>query len=660
MAIVTKTPGVYVEEIPKLPPSVAQVETAIPAFVGYTEKAEERGASLLMIPTRISSLLEFRELYGGDHKIDQVTVQVNENNNFAVSEVNIANTERYLMYDSLRLYFDNGGGDCYIVSVGLYPAAPEYGDENAATPSGLRAGVKALEKYDEPTIILFPDATNVITDGTDDAGFYSLQQMAMEQCAKLQDRVGLFDLKENISADLDDAIDNFRNNIGINNLKYAAAYTPYVVATYPRKVDIAHFQGGITNSGAAAITLRDLSSDGNHLALLDNYDAIETEVSAVNAYITAIKSALESDGGTQGNFTGAGPEASSLKEKFLAYKRIIDGATTPAEATSRLIGLLNFCRNTINGFQDLYKDFETTSQIKNDINTYAKANSMFRGGACGIIKIDKNADVRGLTGLANVAAVHALYFDTDSPPVALSLDWLGAANMGAITMSDKNYGDATTDDSEHITMSRQVANDLLGEFEKLIAFSNAVVNAADGYKNAIQDQLYSEHPILNSIKDHIERSINTLPPSGAIAGVYAKVDSSRGVWKAPANVSLNSVTKPSVVISHDEQANMNVDAVAGKSINAIRTFIGKGTLVWGARTLAGNDNEWRYISVRRFFNMVEESCKKATEPTVFEPNDANTWIRVQTMIENFLTLQWRQGALQGFRENNDCGRYSRR
>ncbi|WP_452598746.1 phage tail sheath family protein, partial [Pontimicrobium sp. MEBiC01747] len=87
--------------------------------------------------------------------------------------------------------------------------------------------------------------------------------------------------------------------------------------------------------------------------------------------------------------------------------------------------------------------------------------------------------------------------------------------------------------------------------------------------------------------------------------------------------------------------------VAGKSINAIRSFTGKGVLVWGARTLAGNDNEWRYVPVRRFFNMVEESVKKATEQFVFEPNDANTWVRIKAMINNFLTLQWRAGALAG-------------
>ena len=92
-----------------------------------------------------------------------------------------------------------------------------------------------------------------------------------------------------------------------------------------------------------------------------------------------------------------------------------------------------------------------------------------------------------------------------------------------------------------------------------------------------------------------------LPPSSAIVGVYAAVDSSRGVWKAPANVSLNGVSKVTVKLTNAAQENLNVDTTAGKSINAIRPFTGKGILVWGARTLAGNDNEWRYVSVRRFF-----------------------------------------------------------
>jgi phage tail sheath protein FI len=104
---------------------------------------------------------------------------------------------------------------------------------------------------------------------------------------------------------------------------------------------------------------------------------------------------------------------------------------------------------------------------------------------------------------------------------------------------------------------------------------------------------------------------------------------------------------PTLKISHEDQESLNVDPTSGKSINAIRTFTGKGPMVWGARTLDGNSNEWRYISVRRFFNMVEESVKKSTERFVFEANTANTWIRVQTMIENFLNQQWQDGALAG-------------
>lgn len=137
-----------------------------------------------------------------------------------------------------------------------------------------------------------------------------------------------------------------------------------------------------------------------------------------------------------------------------------------------------------------------------------------------------------------------------------------------------------------------------------------------------------------------------LPPSAAVAGAYAMVDGNRGVWKSPANVSLNRVTGPTVTMERTDQDGLNVSET-GKSINAIRKFSGKGTLIWGARTLDGNSNEWRYVSVRRFFNMVEESTKKASGQFVFEPNDANTWVKVKAMIENFLTIQWRAGAMMG-------------
>lgn len=160
----------------------------------------------------------------------------------------------------------------------------------------------------------------------------------------------------------------------------------------------------------------------------------------------------------------------------------------------------------------------------------------------------------------------------------------------------------------------------------------------------------------NALKNQIKQKIYTdlgveLAPSAAIAGVYAAVDSSRGVWKAPANVSLNYVKAPVIKITDYEQSGLNIDVDAGKSVNAIRAFVGKGTKIWGARTLAGNDNEWRYINVRRFFNMVEESVKKSTYWAVFEANDINTWTKVRGMIENYLILKWKDGALAGAKPN---------
>jgi phage tail sheath protein FI len=124
------------------------------------------------------------------------------------------------------------------------------------------------------------------------------------------------------------------------------------------------------------------------------------------------------------------------------------------------------------------------------------------------------------------------------------------------------------------------------------------------------------------------------------------VDNSRGVWKAPANVSLNGVVSPAVNITHDEQEDLNV-TIQGKSINAILSFIGEGVLVWGARTLDGNSLDWRYINVRRTMIMLEESVRLATKAYVFEDNNARTWVTIKSMIRNFLTGIWKRGGLAG-------------
>jgi len=153
--------------------------------------------------------------------------------------------------------------------------------------------------------------------------------------------------------------------------------------------------------------------------------------------------------------------------------------------------------------------------------------------------------------------------------------------------------------------------------------------------------------LYNRIREALARERVTLPPSPAVAGAYASVDRDRGVWKAPANVGLAATIGPVVRMTDVDQETLNVDTAAGKSINAIRAFAGRGTMIWGARTLAGNDNEWRYVPVRRLFITIEESTRKASAFAVFEPNDATTWMKVKGMIESYLYGLWERGALAG-------------
>lgn len=427
MATLYKTPGVYIEEIPKFPPSIAPVETAIPAFIGYTEKADDLApGDLTLKPTRISSLVEYEKYFGGPQKEQVVNVAVEETQENGVTvelkaTATVPETSRskHIMYYALQLFYANGGGPCYIVSVGPYKGT--FG--LAPVETELHAGLTALVKKDEPTLIVFPEAQS-LTIGD----FLLLHDAALAQCAELKDRFVIMDLHGNTismsdpDANLLTAVGNFRSNgIGANNLKYGAVYAPNIDTVLDFAYDETMADVVITTNGTAA---------------------------------PAVK-------------------------------------------------------------------LDTLKTTNNRVYEQAKA-----------------------------------------------------------------------------------------------AITNAVCR---------------------------------MPPSAAMAGIYAAVDNSRGVWKAPANVSVTSVIQPSIDFSNVEQDQMNVDPVGGKSVNAIRAFTGKGTLVWGARTLAGNDNEWRYINVRRLFNFIEESCKKATEPFVFEPNDANTWVRVQGMVENFLTVLWRQGALQGIK-----------
>jgi phage tail sheath protein FI len=423
------TPGVYVQEISTLPPSVAEVETAIPAFIGYTEKAMgPTGNDLTWIPTKITDPTQYTLYFGTADKQPEnsisIDVTVDGSGSATVTvKPGVGKKSEYNLAYAIQHFFDNGGGACYIVSVGKYTAAP-----GTIASDDLKKGLDQVKDVDEVTLLVIPEAQ--VSDN-----HATLCKELIKQAADLKDRFALIDpakvtpkTASNPAGAIDADVKLVRDNtLGPEMDRYAAAYYPNLVTSYGYN-----------------FTFDDLTID---------------------------------------TYTGPAPD---LKDK----------------------------------------------------------------------KISDNT----VAGLGNTSVL---------------------------------YGK---------------------------------VKAAVG-------------------KYYVE-----LPPSAAIAGLYARIDASKGVWKAPANETLLSVTSPSIPISSREQENLNIDPNSGKSVNVIRTFPGYGTLVWGARSLNGNDNEWRYISVRRFFNMVEESVKKSSQWAVFEPNTIDTWVKMEAMIRNYLFLKWREGALAGEKE----------
>jgi phage tail sheath protein FI len=158
--------------------------------------------------------------------------------------------------------------------------------------------------------------------------------------------------------------------------------------------------------------------------------------------------------------------------------------------------------------------------------------------------------------------------------------------------------------------------------------------------------LASASPLYGQLVTRVLERANILPPSGAVAGVYASNDQQNGVWAAPANTGIAGAASLPICLTDDQQANLNVD-LSGKSVNAIRLFEGQGVLIWGARTMDGNSLDWRYIAVRRTMIYIEQSIKLAALAYVFAANDAATWSALKSMISSFLEGLWKQGGLQG-------------
>lgn len=457
MALTLKTPGVYIDEKSAFPNSVVAVATAIPAFIGYTEKASFGGKSLLNKPVKVDSFLEFENFYGKGAQTTYALAKLAADAP-TPSDVTIgadsytltpdANTLFY-MYESLKLFYQNGGGTCYIVSVGTYGGGKVAPDLSLDPFLGA---LKSLEKETEPTMLVIPDALLLEANVC-----YSLQQQMLNHAGTQKNRVAILDVYEGFKG-LDDPnfnpIDQFRNQVASDFLSFGAAYYPWLKTTIVQSTEIS-FQNF-------------------------NADSLKIVQEICTAAIASLSKAQ----------------------------------------------------------QDALKPF-----------------------------IDALA----------------------APPAA-----------------DGNGPDPAT----------------------------------------VQSVLSIAVPDFKTLMDTVLDKKNLLPPSGAMAGIYTRVDNERGVWKAPANVAVNSTVAPAVHIDHNQQEDLNAP-ILGKAICAIRPFIGLGTIVWGARTLNANSLDWRYINVRRTMIMLEQSIKFAAKAYVFEPNVKNTWINVESMISNFLTNMWKQGALAG-------------
>lgn len=552
-----KTPGVYVEEITTLPASVAGVETAIPAFVGYVQKADRDGEGIPMFtPTRITSFLEYQAIFGDadsqEFNIEVDDVTVNGNTTRTVTVDKVASESPFRMYYNIRMYFSNGGGPCWIVPVGFYSLNVSTG----VSKNDLLDGLKTLEKESEPTLLLYPDVLSLV-----DSEIKDVNEAALAQCNDLKNRFTIMDVKQDDpNTPNNDAI-AFRDNlIGIDNLKYGATYYPYLDTTM--------------NFGISQLLLQ-----------------------------------------------------------VTDYSLVVNGVPAPAPLPTNFANTKAFNKNvclSIKSVQDALNFLKVASKTLTTGDA-TKLDNFISG------TVKDNIDTA----------------DDDTPPAEFS----DAEDAIGDIVTDNVLADAVTASDDFKNARTKKNASLLRE--KLQILLDALLAAmdliTDGYNNDDTDFIGGNLNYLQnnrpSIYTEVVSAINgyrvTLNPSGTMAGIYARVDENRGVWQSPANVGVRSVIGPSVLVTNDQQSVFNVDSASGKSINVIRNFTGRGTIVWGARTLDGNSNEWRYVNVRRLFIYLEESIKRASEFVVFEPNDANTWTRVKGMIGNFLTDVWKDGGLFG-------------
>jgi phage tail sheath protein FI len=624
MAQALKTPGVYIKEENAFPGSVVEVATAIPAFIGYTETASRNGKSLKNIPTRINSFAEYVELFGRGFSPKFKVVDGSATSNTPSTEQN--KPDENVIREAIKTKIKETFGGSIIEG--------EPNPDNK--PEILSKAIDNVWKF-----ILGKN----VTDQTPDEEINVLIIEALEQEFDVNifttEEIKNKETKEKIKSEIKNL---FNNSIieGEDNPDSKKVISNNTVNTVLEMV-LSKVKDGTSEADAIS-------------------EAIEEKFDGKSSDVGGDLKPAESDSGSK--FT-IGNKAFSIeienKQKLLFFKSIklffSNGGGTCFIVS---VGTYEDLKKNeikqdelLGGLEKLLKEQEPTLVvIPEAVLLGANCYEVYKQVLMHCGKMQNRFAIFDLhdgdmendeTQNSNVSRFREGIGSDNLSYGAVYYPWLDTNVIQKDEVTFKNLDDL-------VDLSEILPETIAKTFVKENKEKSSAENDPAKKKN-LEDNyhlgLIATSPTYSALLDEIRYMMNKMPAAPAMAGKYTAVDNSRGVWKAPANVSLNSVVKPMVNITHDDQENLNVDAVSGKSINAIRTFPGVGTLVWGGRTLNGNSLDWQYINVRRTIIMLEQSIKLALRSYVFEPNDANTWITVKSMIVNFLTEKWKQGALAG-------------
>ncbi len=694
-----KTPGVYIEEVNSISGSISAVDSAVPAFVGYTEKVSKEDENK---PISIKSLKEFTDRFGD---APDVKYTFDEDN---TPMTTVVPATQFFLYRSMQFFYNNGGGKCYVVSVGTYDKATDGVKEEALTGSQNNGGIKTLEKERNVTLVVCPDAMAL-----DDPS--KVYQAMLQHCGKMQNCFAIIDVENN--NDVAEASKNFRNTIGSQHLEYGGAYYPWLATnivaakevSFENIENISDFQIYLNNADTANKLTKVIQQMGGQdhtnpsleerigtFNDSDNKDKVKQALAnllvpidddTVAAIIRAVSTLPE------GNDNSDPPSRKALCTVLTdiaiddnaddgMYKRLtLKDSNNFKEAIkssdedirTQVATKLGVSLQDVNTIVEAYKDNKllanprACSQIdnynpKNEVglkDTVIDLTEQERASALNIL--DSSKSLQDCTNLL-LAFNNAEEATRERVQEIKKLNLPTLEDVTALTDNINDLVDANNQgfaiyNNSYLTVlqiKEQVGNIPINKLYHLYDVADAVgivIPSPDEAENQrIDNTLYSQSPAYRAVIDTMRAQMNVLPPSGAMAGIYTYVDKTVNVGKAPANIAISSVMGPVVTITQSEQDDMNVPS-DGKAINAIRAFKGRGTLVWGARTLDGNSGDWRYINVRRSVIMIEESIHRTLDAYVFSPNTQSTWLDIDAQITAFLTKMWEQGILVGSKQS---------